>query len=411
MTIVEFFDTDAVENIISTLACTPRRVILVGQNEGRMKKAKERYEKIAGKRGMSVVFEYRKAQSNNLQKIISVLREIVQTYGECAFDLTGGEDLYLVAVGIIFSEFHGKVQLHRFNVRNGKPVDCDADGTLITYADAALSIEENALVYGGRVIFDDEKANGTHRWNFDAEFCEDFETMWRICKKDVATWNLQIHTLDMVHRALGEDTSLAVCINKKQETERIEKLGGVAVFWGSLFQELERCGLIYGLRFRGDMLEYTYKNEQVKRCLTNAGRVLELFVLQTAKGYTDKDGNPVFTDALTGVVLDWDGKVAVGEQEVDNEIDVMLMRHLTPIFISCKNGRNFTSDELYKLAIVAERFGGKYARKVLVATQLEEMKERGDAIIKRAESMGIELVGNADCDAPDSLWAVFEKFI
>ena len=52
-----------------------------------------------------------------------------------------------------------------------------------------------------------------------------------------------------------------------------------------------------------------------------------------------------------------------------NEIDFMLMKGLTPIFIPWKIGQVY-DDELYKLESVANRFGGLYAKNVLIATYL-----------------------------------------
>lgn len=57
------------------------------------------------------------------------------------------------------------------------------------------------------------------------------------------------------------------------------------------------------------------------------------------------------------------------EKDTENEIDVVLMKGLTLIFISCKNGQ-VDDDELYKLESVTNRFGGLYAKKVLIATYL-----------------------------------------
>ena len=62
-----------------------------------------------------------------------------------------------------------------------------------------------------------------------------------------------------------------------------------------------------------------------------------------------------------------------------------------PVFISCKNGV-VDADELYKLNTVALRFGGKYAKKVLVATSIPKEKESGKYLIQRARDMNIKLI-------------------
>jgi len=56
---------------------------------------------------------------------------------------------------------------------------------------------------------------------------------------------------------------------------------------------------------------------------------------------------------------------------------------VVPVFISCKNGR-VNQMALYELDAVANRFGGKYVRKELAATQ-----EITPGYLKRAEEMGI----------------------
>jgi len=397
MTIVEFFDTDDIENVVSTLLCAPERVVLVGDSRKRMERAISRYEQIAAKHDIPVTFLYRSIGRNDLQDIIRVLSGIVEEFGECTFDLVGGEDLYLVAVGTVFCTYRDKVQLHRFNLNNGKMYDCDADGTVLATKDTALTIEENICIYGGRVIFEEEKENTTYRWDFNDDFRADLDTMWGICIGDPGAWNTQVHSLDGYHAlCVADKKALSVTIDKAVAEKMLPPRDYPAVFLGGFFKRLATYDLITNLSFSGDLISFTYKNEQVKRCLTNAGRVLELFVTVSAMDMTDADGNPLFDDVLNGVTIDWDGKVATTEREVDNEIDVVLMKDMVPTFISCKNGRNFTSDELYKLSTVAERFGGDYAKQVLITTRLDDMKAAGEAIATRAQAMGIRVLKVTD---------------
>ena len=87
----------------------------------------------------------------------------------------------------------------------------------------------------------------------------------------------------------------------------------------------------------------------------------------------------------------------VGEKIPDtrNEIDVVLMHGVVPLFVSCKNG-NIEEEELYKLHTVAERFGGPLARKMLIATELDRKSESADrAFVQRAWDMNVYLVKNA----------------
>lgn len=109
----------------------------------------------------------------------------------------------------------------------------------------------------------------------------------------------------------------------------------------------------------------------------------------------DSKGNPVYNDVVNGVVIDWDGEFhdesLKQEYDTENEIDILLMHNIVPVFISCKNGI-VTADELYKLNTVAERFGGKYSKKVLVATSVSSLGEAGKYLRQRAKDMNIKIV-------------------
>ena len=56
MTYVEFFDSNSVDNILSSLTSAPRRVILVGGENKAMRAYKERYEKLFANRGYNIEF-------------------------------------------------------------------------------------------------------------------------------------------------------------------------------------------------------------------------------------------------------------------------------------------------------------------------------------------------------------------
>ena len=76
--------------------------------------------------------------------------------------------------------------------------------------------------------------------------------------------------------------------------------------------------------------------------------------------------------------------------DTENEIDVMMIHGLVPIFVFCKNGY-IDTDELYKLNAVANRFGGKYAKRVLIATALGN-NDFSEYLRQRAKDMNIRLV-------------------
>jgi hypothetical protein len=91
------------------------------------------------------------------------------------------------------------------------------------------------------------------------------------------------------------------------------------------------------------------------------------------------------------MVHDSMGQVA----ETRNEMDLILVRGVVPLFVSCKNG-DVDEDELYKLHTVAHRFGGSHARKMLIATDLDRKKPSSvRAFVQRAKDMDIYVVKDA----------------
>ena len=396
MTYIEFFDKDACENICSCVINPPECVILIGNNKKLLEKHTERYSELFQSKGYDIEFQFRSVNKNQIQTILSILSEIVEEYNDCVFDLTGGDELYLTSVGILFERNRDKnIQMHRVNLQNGVITDCDCDGNTIESNTAMqFSIDEYIRLYGGKIVYESNKIEGTYSWNLDYEFLDDFFVMWSIYKSDVRLWNAQISVFGDIWELFSEDeNSLSVNAPIDILEKRIKNRGGLYIRVRGVINRLKKYGLMTFDEYDG-MLRLSFKNNQVMRCLTKAGQILELFVYISALKTTEKDGSKSYDDVLTGVQIDWDGKIHTSKNECDtqNEIDVMMMHGMIPIFVSCKNGA-VDMDELYKLNTVAERFGGNYSKKVLVATTLDNSL-RSEYIRMRAKDMNIRLVEN-----------------
>lgn len=391
MTYVEFFDTTEVENLCTCLVQPPERVILIGGDARKLGVHAERYRRIMADRGHTVEFVCRGVNRNKLQDIVAELERIVTTYNDCVFDLTGGEDLYLVAVGIVWERYRDRgLQMHRFNGYTGTICDCDLDGETIAQGIVpSLTVEENIRIYGGEVIRDEEKACYTYEWDMNEEFCADIDAIWRICRADTRLWNRQIGVL----KALAAPSeSLAASAEQQALIPVLQQSGGVFVWDDRVLRPLTEQGYLTVCEYDGEHVSVAFKNEQIKRCLTKEGQALEMKIYRIARECQEK-GVSVYDDVMNGVAIDWDGKVHTdGEaRDTQNEIDVMMMHGIIPVFVSCKNGF-IDMDELYKLSAVADEFGAKYAKKVLVATGLEYAGGFALDLRQRAADMGIRVV-------------------
>ncbi|MBE6815663.1 MAG: hypothetical protein E7522_09515 [Ruminococcaceae bacterium] len=394
MTIVEFYDSDPIENAVSLLLEGAEKIIYIGYNSKQLKRVIEDYSEIASNKGVLVEFDSKTANRNDLLSITTVLESVVEAEKECVFDLSGGDDLYLVAAGIVYERNKDKVQLHRFNVRNGKLSDCDADGNILKTSFKELSLNEIIRCSGGRIIYDTEEPLTTHIWDFTPDFVSDVEVLWGLCTKNNRYWNMMISSIGQ-NTVYKNDDLLSIEINYNALENSLNNKGVNDNYVKEFFKKLSSCGFIKDLVITEHTLSYKYKNNDIKECLSKAGLLLELFIMIKATALKNEDGSPYYTDALTGVMIDWNDEEIEDRRPVRNEIDVLLVKGLVPVFVSCKNGE-VEVDELYKLSTVANRFGGKCAKKVVVAPSIDEMGKKAEYIAERANEMGIKIIKDFD---------------
>lgn len=386
MTIVEFYDGVSIHNMVSCLTAKPEKVIFIGERK-LMLTEEAAYRRFVERKGIQVEFEFRAIHRNSLEQILSILEEIVEQEENCAFDLTGGDDLVLVAMGMTYEKYKhtGKVKIHRFNVRSGTATDCDHDGIVPVTEAPKISAEDNITLYGGCII-PRAGETGAHQWDFHKEFVEDMFQMWEICRKNPALWNAQLSAFMQVNPGFQETAKTArMAISRKALRDR------------KILHALQKKGLILDVRESDSDVSFVPKNQQVRECLSKAGNLLELMVTYYAKTVTDSNGVLIYNDVITGAFIDWDSEIHNMKdvvKDTTNEIDVILMKGLIPVFVSCKNG-SVDQNELYKLHTVARRFGGPYAKMALISTYFgKDTGPAHDHFIQRAKDMHIRIIEN-----------------
>ncbi|MBR6513385.1 MAG: DUF1887 family protein [Clostridia bacterium] len=397
MTYVEFFDRTSVRNICSCLADNPQRVIFVGDNKKLMERYISIYRELFLSRGRDIDFSCRCVAKNDIDSVIEVLSDIVEKNNEVVFDLDGGDDCFLMAVGMIYERYFDRdIKLQRVNIQ-ANTLTVGKEQKHIP----PLSVPEHISIYDGNVIFDDVIHEGTHIWDYTEDFKRDIDKIWEICCRDNSLWNREIKDLSVLEKnRMPSKDRLYIMVNKTSPLPGIK-----------IMPALIKAGLIYDYKETDSYISYRYKNHQVKRCLGKAGQALEMKIYSVARSVCDSKGNTVYDDVMNGVCIDWDGDdLEKGESiVVENEIDVMMTKGVVPVFISCKNGQ-VEVDELYKLNTVAGRFGGDYAKKVLVVTSLERGGARNSELFcERAASMGIRVIENIHHMRPGELERVIKN--
>ena len=397
MTYIEFFDKVSVVNIAACLTYVPERVVMIGTKKKLIEKYIKRYEKIFSDRGYNIEFIPRSVSGNNIDHAVSILQETVDKYDDCVFDITGGEEILNMALGIVLKNNPEKnIQIHKFNLNTNLLYDCDRDGNTVYREAPSLTVEENVRSYGGDILYGGVYDDETYRWTSEDGFTDDVRLMWDICKDDPGTWNVQLGVLEAVERVgKKSDDGLEITARVSAVRAYLRKNNGIYKIIRGLLNALVEKGLLTHFECDESDIFVGFKNPQVRRCLTTAGTILEVKTYFAAMSIKNDDGTPYFGDALAGVLIDWDGSFHDEKKEkiydTENEIDVLAMRNLIPLFISCKNG-SVKANELYKLKTVAHTFGGEYGKMALVATSIPEKGDDVAYLRQRASDMGITLI-------------------
>ena len=390
MTLIECFTQSHIDNLAACLRLRPDKVIFIGDAR-EMEKPVERYKKVLGSRGMSTALSLRDTREKDLKELCRLLRELLMEPTEWVIDLTGGSEVLIMAVGAVLAGMDAqkrqKIHVERLDRTGDAMVDCINGHCYLPGKPARLTVAELVAIHGGSLHVDSYQP---------PEDCPPAELngLWEMVCEDPRDWNRQLQLLQEFESR--SDSKMQVFLPLAHLRGSIRDFDEKESVVRQLLGKLERSGVIRDQSSRS-CLEYTYRSQLLRYCLLKAGNMLEIKTLLEGRAAQEK-GSPLFCDCQMGVSIDWDGVFYEPEEripETRNEIDVVLMQGTTPLFISCKNG-NIGEEELYKLHTVADRFGGPYARKMLIATHLDRKSPAANrAFVQRAWDMDIILVTDA----------------
>ncbi|MBQ4518462.1 MAG: DUF1887 family protein [Clostridia bacterium] len=384
MTLIELFDDCQIENVIAGLRVCPEKIIFVGFKETMEEKRTEALEAFFTMRNICIKLEYIVVERDDFAQICGVLHNIIDKNDDCCFDLTGGKELVLTAMGAVSSERN--IPMIQFDVETGKMLRVRHAEDIPETENSTMTIAESMVLNGGSVVPDEE---GFFEWDITEEFTKDVKAMWEICRNKCGLWNCCCFAFSILEEngILDEELKLSAdvrCLERKK----------IKIQWDNdVITALANQGLIKEFTIENNHISFAYKNRQVQACLTKAGNILELYTYLTLRGIAEKEPG-CYDDIDIGVMVDWDGIIHdadAEEKDTSNEIDVMLMRDLVPVFISCKNGE-VKKEALYELETVANKLGGKYAKKILLSTFVCKNPNSRKFIEQRAEDMGIRLI-------------------
>ena len=353
----DFLDNEPIENVITDLNFQIDKTVYFGYADS-IRKYGETLESFLKKYCGGQETEFIPVPKGKLKETLAIMREAVLAEknrgNEVFFDITGGEAIPLVAFGILSTETD--TPMHIFNINSNKLLEQE-DGADLEISRAVprrkteFTVEMLVELRGGAVrttamkSYKDPDQNDTGTE----------EAVLSLFKKHNAEWSKLIFAMHTCLEEFGNgayriDFDKAACHYHPSFVKRFR----------DFMHELRDCGMIKPVSEGGDDGWFRFSGDFVKATLTEEGAALEIMTcLELRKKYGQ---------AQAGVVIDWDGAVDAG-YDVVNEIDVIALDGFVPVIVSCKCGNQANKDAIYELETVARRFGGKYARKMLVSVK------------------------------------------
>lgn len=371
-TLVELYDKEPLENVISACVFEPEVLVYVcdvGDNTMRKEMAVYRLLK---SRGLATKPRFYYIDTTNFAAIYRTFAAIARDYAGCIFDFTGGKNLVLLAAGIFCREngvsgYYIDIERNRFcEVFGCKEMKAAFVGPKFT--------AEDVFALAGASM----QGNGHFELSLITEdFERDVMLVWDIMLKNPDAWGGFVGYLQAVTRFVREGDLEVTAKQVIHVNDHITARCNVPIL-----MRLEAAGIVSEVRSEARQVHFRYKSALIEKCLLNHGIWLELYTYISAR----RSG--FFDDVRTSVMVDWDNTALSGDT-TRNEIDVMLIKGVTPVFISCKMGQP-TALALSEIKMISTKFGGEYSKTVLVTAA--DIKETNKALWQRAVDLDIYVI-------------------
>ena len=384
---VEFFSSEALENVMCLLQYQPDIVVYLGHKSTMLTRKIKSLTDFARIKSPNTKLEFIEVPRDSLEGCIDAINSVADRYPEALYELTGGGEMILIAFGYLSATRN--LRTLRIDPYTGLEVRLVPGQLPSQHKDnIRISVSENIILHGGRLT---QQTGNYSTWRFTDEFKADIRTIWAVARNLRSKWNRYCAVVEDVIKSNPCDDTGYFVLPKSSLGEA-----------GTLFVKLNSKGMLKDFSEDNKRLRFRFKNDSIKHIVTKTGNILELHVYEVASRSPE-----IFTDEIIGAMIDWNGEKTEEEKRefasnyqrymnanynTINEIDVILMQSSVPIFISCKSGKA-SSNSLHELETVTSRFGGKYARKALAMALPCDKSASGTSFFKqRAKEMHIWVI-------------------
>lgn len=374
-TLIEYYDKDVLKNIVAPLTLRPDRVVYLYDSGMTDMTAFRALETCFREHLPKIQVEKYAVDIHSVQKIYQKTCQVIDRCGgECFLELTGGSELMIIAGFKAGCEKEIRL-IHTDLIRN-EITDLLTDD--VVAETVTLSLEDFIHARGACFIGESHRPPAPEKY-------EAINAMARYLFRHLSEWKTTCSYLQTVAaRYLPHEVFM-------ESKEQIFMKSGKKVSPNrEILKEFQRLGFLKNLVMDGERVRFSYGSVEDRQYCTGYGVWLELYVYIAARQAN------VFDDVKLGTMIDWnayDGVVVAG-----NEIDVILMDHSMPVFISCKL-RDADTAALNELLIAKKRVGGWFSKGVVVTFSKEKVE--GSGTYKRAQELGLELLDSSDILAED----------
>ena len=324
-------------------------------------------------RGLDTKVVFVKTDLMAVGPVINTLRQVTAEYEDCALDITGGSDAVLFACGLFCAEaplpvFTFSRRSSRFyNIRNAGFIDRQP-------ANLSYSVRDVFLMAGAEIQEGRDQADSLseHQDQFPGFYgiCDDFRRGWT----DAVSYFQQISAPDKTGGFTMEAGGAWQVKGPQGHRLKADP---------ALLNRLAGLGFLRDLEMEeGRSVRFRFADAAVRFWLRDVGSFLELYVWDVCR----RSG--LFGDLRVSTVVNWDGLPP--RDAVTNEIDVMAVRGIKPLLLSCK-ACPVKTEAVNELAVLRDRFGGQMAAAAVVTTYPCKAVTR-----RRAMELGMDIIDRAD---------------
>ena len=387
--LIKFLSMEPSENLVTALHFCLDKIIFFGYEEY-ISARKQETEAFLKKHCAVKELEFSGLDQYEFQPDADRIRQAAareKASGNAVFlDLTGAEGLAMAAFGLLGNEMDlpmhiydiPRQRLTELNSREGvKPISA-----AVKKQEVSLDLDRFIEMRGGVINYRLHKEiKGINNRETD----ERIARLWKLFVRYEAGWS----AIAGIMQKAKTGSDLRVNIDARELRAALKKEQRfTAEDFLQFVRDAEGEDLFRQVRIYGRSVSFVCASSMIRNCLIDAGSILELHVYRQLRRQ--------MPNSKVGVHLDWDGVIhRQSGEDVLNEVDVIALKGLVPTFISCKIGKA-TKTALYELLAVTNRFGGKYAKMVLVTA-----KGMSDTDLKRAKEMGISIVNEDMLDITD----------